>query len=181
VRQYGQVLDLLEQTRVALEAGAFMPALMTTLTVPDICGALGSSNGRASGSKYCSWLVAWFELNAGTTFAQAMDSNEAADLYAFRCSLLHQGSARPDGGGTRIAFVEPRPDTPILHNFYTQVGSDVVFCISIPDFVDEMTDAATRWWLAYGQTKTVARNFERYARRRVGGLPLFNVSSPVVA
>jgi hypothetical protein len=175
------MLDLLKQTRAAVKAGAFMPALMATLTVPDICGALTSNNGRASGAKYRSWLVDWFELNSGTPAARAMGSDQAADLYAFRCSLLHQGSGHPDGRGTRIAFIEPSPGAPQLHNISTEAGGEVIGWLSVPFFVDEMTDAVTRWWEAYGQTTTVVRNLERYARRRLDGLAPHVVGAPVVA
>jgi hypothetical protein len=175
------MLDLLAQTKSALEAGAYMPALMTTLTVPDICGALGSDDGRASGSKYRAWLVDWFKLNAGTPYAAAIEADAAARLYAFRCSLLHQGSSHPRGLGMRIAFIEPAPGAPQLHNLSTDVNGDVVGWISIPSFVDEMADAASRWWSAYGQTKTIIRNLERYARRRPDGLAPHVVGAAVVA
>src|SRR5437899_735182 len=98
------MLDLMNQIHQALVAGAYMPALMVTLAPPDICGALGSNDGRASGSKYKAWLVDWFELNAGTAAARKIGGNEAASLYGFRCSLLHQGSAHPHGGRQPIAF-----------------------------------------------------------------------------
>jgi hypothetical protein len=175
------MLDLLEQTKAALETGAYMPALMVTLAVPDICGALASDNGRASGPKYREWLADWFELNAGTPSARAIGSVRAEELYAFRCSLLHQGSAQPDGRGSRLAFVEPGRSILQLHNSSTNVGGEVVSWISIPLFVDEMSDAVARWWGAHGNTTTVARNFTRYARRRPEGLAPHVIGVPVVA
>lgn len=175
------MLEILDQVETAIAAGAYMPALMVTLTLPDICGAVSSDNGRASGSKYRSWLVQWFELNAGTSVASAIGAPEAAELYAFRCSLLHQGSARPSGGVTRLAFIEPAPGAPQLHNLSTVVGDDQIGWISVPMFADEMRDAVSRWWRAFGDTTTVQRNYERYARRRPEGLPPHVTGSPVIA
>ena len=102
-------------------------------------------------------------------------------LAAFRCSLLHQGSARPQGGHQPIAFIEPEPGAAQLHNLSTDVSGDVVGWISVPLFVDEMSDAVQRWWSVYGETTTVSRNYGRYARRREGGLPPHAAGAPVIA
>jgi len=53
----------------------------------------------------------------------------------------------------------------------TAIGGDVVYWISVPHFVAEMSDAVRRWWAQYGDTATVQRNYARYARRRPEGLP----------
>jgi hypothetical protein len=73
--------EILRQIRAASATGLYFLALFCALTLPDICGALESENGQASGSKYKAWLRA-------NVPEQATD----ADLiYGLRCSLLHQG------------------------------------------------------------------------------------------
>jgi hypothetical protein len=51
------------------------------LALPDICGALASENGRASGSKYKTWL-----RDNVPSLASGADL-----IYGPRCSLVHQG------------------------------------------------------------------------------------------
>lgn len=161
--------DLLEQIERASEAGLYYVALIGALTVPDMCGALGSQNGRASGPKYRDWLVT----------AMGVSPAEAASTYGFRCSLLHQGSAHPEGSEYPIAFTEP--GGPQFHNVATRVNGELVRWVSVPIFVTDVLDAARRWLDAYEQTSLVQRNMDRFVRRRPEGLPPHVTGAAVIA
>src|SRR5947207_12791542 len=118
--------EMIRQIRAASAAGLYYLALFGALALPDICGAVASDNGRASGSKYKTWV----RDNVPTHAAQA-------DLiYGLRCSLLHQGQALPHGGTFPIAFMFPGEGTPQLHNMSLDVAGQVVFWLSIPVFVE---------------------------------------------
>lgn len=159
---------LIKQIRIASENGLFYLALYGALTLPDICGALESKNGRASGAKYKKWI----RSNV------AGQAEEADELYGLRCSLVHQGQSLPHGGHFPIAFMAP--GAPRLHNLSTMVGDDQVGWISIELLVDEVTKAAEIWLEEYGETQIVKRNMEKFARLRPEGLPP-HVSGPVIA
>src|SRR5437899_854755 len=113
--------------------------------LPDICGALGSDDGRTSGSKYKAWLKA-------NVPEEASDANL---IYGLRCSLAHQGRAMPHGGTFPIACMYPSPDVPQLHNLSTMVGNQRVGWLSIPVFVEEVTRGAERWLARFGGTAKV--------------------------
>ncbi|MDQ2983522.1 MAG: hypothetical protein M3R70_06310 [Actinomycetota bacterium] len=165
--------ELIRQIRLASEAGLFYLALLGALALPDICGALASKEGTASGSKYRDWL----EKNVPAQAPQA-------DLiYELRCSLLHQGRARPAGGHPRIAFTYSGSGAEI-HNLSMVTEGDPaseVGWISISMFVQEVTNGAEHWMQQFGETKRVKRNLEKFARLRPEGLPPFVAGAGVIA
>jgi hypothetical protein len=75
------VSELVSQVRAAANADLYYLALFGVLVLPDICGALDSDNGRASGPKYKDWVRKNVPQQAG----------QAEEIYGLRCSLLHQG------------------------------------------------------------------------------------------
>jgi hypothetical protein len=93
------VVELITQVRAAAEHGLYYVALFGVLALPDICGALGSENGRASGAKYRDWLSRYVSDYA----------DHAGEIYGLRCSILHQGQAVPDGSSFPTAFTFPPP------------------------------------------------------------------------
>jgi hypothetical protein len=144
-------------------------ALLGALIVPDICGALDSDDGGASGAKYRRWL----EKNVPE------QAEDVGLIYGLRCSLLHQGRAMPHGSTTPIAFMYPTAGVQ-LHNLSTVVDDEEIGWLSIPMFVEEVTRGAERWLAEYGDTKRVQTNLAKFARLRVDGLPP-HVEGPVIA
>lgn len=163
--------ELIKQIRAASEGGLYYLALYGVLALPDICGALASDNGRAAGPKYKAWL-------------REFVPSEAADadiVWGLRCSLLHQGSALPDGGHFPVAFTFATPaQTPQLHNLSTVVGDDQVGWTSVPTFIENVTNGVEQWLAEYGDSATVTRNLEKFARLRPEGLP-GHADWPVIA
>ena len=152
---------LADQMRAAGAGGQYFAALLIALTLPDMCGALASENGRASRSKYRAWLVANLHVS----------DDHAQSIYDFRCSPLHQGSAHPQSGrGSVTAFIEPTPSSPQLHNLTTDVNGERVGWMSVPMFVEDIAVAVDRWFARYGDTSTVQRNLGRFVKASSGGI-----------
>jgi hypothetical protein len=164
------IAPFIGQIKQASDAGLYLVALMTALTLPDMLAALSSMNGRATGEKYRAWLQKYLGQSAEV----------AAQLWGFRCSLLHQGSPYPHGGFDRIAFVEPGGPLEV-HYSSTQVGEDRVAWLSVPMFVDDMQRAAEDWLSKHEGSENVRRNLTRFARRRPEGLAPHVVGVPVIA
>lgn len=162
---------MIRQIRAASVAGLYYLALFGALTLPDICGALAASDGKASKTSY----IAWLRYNVPE---QAADADQ---LYGLRCSLLHQGRALPHGGTFPIACMFPSPGAGQLHSLSTEVNGDRVGWLSIPMFVDEVTRGTEKWFRTFGTTETVTRNMEKFARVRPEGLPPHVAGSPVIA
>lgn len=153
----------------ASDAGLYLVALITALTLPDMLAALSSASGEASGNKYRTWLQEHLGQSA----------EDAARLWGFRCSLLHQGSPYPPGGFERIGFIEP-DSTMRLHRLRTKVSNDTIVWLSVPMFVDDMQQAAEDWLSKHGGSEDVQRNLTRFARRRPEGIP-GSFGAPVTA
>jgi len=164
--------EIVRQIRAASVAGLYYLAFFGALTLPDICGALASNDGKATGTKYKAWLRAYVPEQA----------NNADEIYGLRCSLLHQGRMLPHGGQFPIASVVPLPGQPQLHNLSTsnEADGDRVGWLSIPMFVDEVTRGAETWYSQYGTTETVKRNTEKFVRVRPEGLAPY-INAPVIA
>jgi hypothetical protein len=162
---------LLAQTRAAMSAGLYLPALMLAVTIPDVCAALSSEDGKTTGPKYQEWLV--------THANYSLDG--ARGLYQFRCRLLHEGSVnRGKPRAPRIAFVEPAPRRPQVHDLATQVGEDLVQWLSIPVVVEDLVTRAEAWHQKFGQTNRVQRNKARCVQVYPDGLPGHVSGLPVV-
>jgi len=162
--------ELIRQIRAATTAGLHYLALFGALVLPDICGALASDNGTASGPKYKDWLRA-------NVPGQAAD----ADLvWGLRCSLLHQGRAMPHGSMFSMAFTFPNSLAPELHNLSTVVDGQQVAWTSVPALVNEITIGAEKWLEQYGSTARVQNNLEKFARYRPEGIPT-HYGGPVIA
>jgi hypothetical protein len=151
--------ELITQIRKASAADLDYLALFGALALPDICGALASDNGQATGPKYKDWVRA----NVPEQAAQA------DMLYGLRCSLLHQGKALPHGGAFPVAFTLQQTGGG-LHNLSTIVQGDQVGWLHVPTLIDELTRGAEQWITQFGETKTVTRNLEKFARLRPEGL-----------
>lgn len=164
------VEELIRQIRAASVAELYYLALFGALALPDICGALASNDGKASGSKYKMWL-------RDNVPSQA---NEADSVYGLRCSLIHQGRAQPHSSAFPIAFTYPSPNVGQIHNLSTVVNGDRVGWLSIPIFVDEVCGGAEAWLVKFGASQTVLTNYEKFARFRPEGLPP-HFAGPVIA
>lgn len=161
------VEELIDQIRRAEKAGLYYLALIGALTLPDICGALASENGRATGAKYKDWLRSFVPEQAA----------DADLIWGVRCSLLHQGHAHPKGSFP-MAFTGP--GTGQVHNLSIVDGQgNQVGWTSIEMFVEEVTAGAERWYAEFGETQRVKRNYEKFARIRPEGYG--GVSGPVIA
>jgi hypothetical protein len=134
--------DLLDQIRKALEVDLYYLALFVALALPDICGAIGSSDGNATGQKY----AAWFDKYVGPKYGGAAGQHlTGGDCYLFRCSLLHQGSSQhAKSRYSRYLFVEPAAagSRLIMHN---NVMNDTLN-IDVRIFCEDMVQVPLAGW-----------------------------------
>ena len=94
--------DFLDQVETAANmAQLYYLTLAGTLVIPDMCGALESADGEATGAKYIAWVDTWVVPAYWDGFLTG------ADCYRFRCSFLHQGRTQHPMGSYRLMFLEP--------------------------------------------------------------------------
>ena len=76
---------LIDEINIALNNQLYLTALTAALTLPDVCGKAEFPD-KKTGDRYKSWFTKYV-TNGGIS---------ADDVYALRCSLLHEGNATPD-------------------------------------------------------------------------------------
>ncbi|MGO9964937.1 MAG: hypothetical protein ACLPUG_16115 [Acidimicrobiales bacterium] len=171
--------DFLGQLEAAAsDSRLYYVALLGALVIPDICGALESQNGLASGLRYKRWFdthVAPLHVNVRTH--QPFLNGESC--YRFRCSFLHQGRTRRTGQGyTRIVFIEPGVQSPV--HAHMNILNDALN-IDVQDFCLEMVGSARRWLAGVIGTEPYQTNMNNFVRRYPTGLSPYIAGVPVIS
>ncbi|GGX11044.1 hypothetical protein GCM10007242_16340 [Pigmentiphaga litoralis] len=153
-----------------LRSNNYFSAITTALLVPDICGALGSNDGVATGAKFRQW----YDENLAAQY----ESLTAVDCYSLRCGVVHQGRF---GGGrgqyARVLFTVPNAQNNTFHRI---IIND---CLNL-DAIRFCTDVvnAGRHWFAQNQTDAnVVANLPRLVQFRPDGLPPYMIGMPLIA
>ena len=161
--------DLLEQIKKGLDANLFFLALFTALTIPDICGALSSDNGEASGQKYQDWFDQYVSKKYNNFF-------NGQNCYYFRCSLLHQGTSQHNKSNySRILFVEPSVINLIAHN---NIMNDALN-IDIKIFCKDIIAGAEEYLAENEETELYKINYDKFVHRYPNGLSPYIIGVPV--
>jgi hypothetical protein len=180
---------LVEQIEASLASRLYFLSLFTSLSVPDIGGALSSENGEASGKKFAAWYEAWVRprfrenvlarlpLHVRTNVKELENPLDGESCYQFRCSLLHQGSTQhPKSKFQRIIFIEPGATTNVVH--YGRMND--ALCIDLSSFCTEVLQGARAWLSTHEGDPVVQRNLTRFVQRHPGGLKPYIGGVPVV-
>jgi hypothetical protein len=135
-----------DSIRQSVKTQDWYGALMSALTLPDICGKLETTN-EGSKARSVRWLKQWIEPLY--THKIGPDKREhvflsAEDCYALRCSFLHEGTSNIEEQRARKAledfhFITPIPGMSVhcnQSNNSLQLQVDV-FCIEIAGAIDK--------------------------------------------
>jgi hypothetical protein len=171
---------MLGQMNAAMRANLFMPALITALTLPDICAALQSNNGETNGDKYKAWVSEYVlsDYDGG----QHGKIYDPEIVYRYRCSLLHQGSGLPNRNapGPRMVFGLPGGSAAVAHAGDFKGHDQWIVTMDVPFFLADVDAAVRRWLAAVGSSENVTRNLENHAHYRPDGLPPLITGWPLV-
>jgi len=171
------VRTLISQTRKAIEAELYYVALMSTLAIPDIAGALSSDNGEATGKRYATWYEKWARPRLLESRCRENPFSGQA-CYKFRCALLHQGrSQRPSDQYSNILFIEPGHQNYNIH--YCVIGGGALL-IQLDEFVEEVLRGCEMWLEAVEATEPFKSNYQSFARRHPQGLAPYVEGVPVI-
>ena len=171
--------DFIDQVERSLRQGTYYLSLTGALAIPDIAGAIQSSNGEASGQKYIDWYEKWARPQFAKRMKQALPPSvgnliqpenplSGDACYRFRCSMLHQGTTQhPKSPFTRIIFIEPGACDSVLH--YNIIND--ALNIDLLQFIGEMTNGAREWLANIQNDAFFIANSEKSARRYANCLP----------
>lgn len=156
--------ELLDELSKVAGAGFYSVALFTSLALPDICAALESDDGKASGPKYKAWFDKWVSPKY-PTFPRGGFTLTGATCYAYRCGLLHQGKAmHKDLGYSRVLFLPPGRLT--VHN---GVLNDALI-IDIPSFVRDIKNSILEWMKEVKGTENFDKHYVNFMKRHKDGI-----------
>ena len=159
-----------QEIRAALDAGLYYLAVMITFTLPDICAALESPNGKTTGPRYKAWYNTWL--------ASQYPSIAPDDLWHMRCGVVHEGRlGHSKMQYARILFTVPNAQGNVFHNniLNDALNLDVViFCTDILTAVD-------RWYADMRDDPNVIANLPRLMQYREQGLSPYMVGIPLIA
>ena len=163
--------DLLNQIQMALNLNLYYLALFVSLSIPDVCGAIESENGKAKKSRYINWFDKYVSHKYG-------DILTGEDCYYFRCSLLHRGSSQHQKSTfSRVLFIEPLLTTNIIHS---SIANDALI-IDVRIFCTDIIEGVLDWLRQNEGTELYERNYDKFMRRYPQGLSPYIKGVPVIS
>lgn len=168
--------QILEEIERALNERFFYLALMLSLALPDICGALGNEDGLAKPERYAAWF--------SSQLPKYQPKLSGLDCYYLRCGMLHQGraeQAKLKNVYDRVIFALPRPRGNVMHLSTITSGSSKVLEIDLTTFCTDMVSAVRAWLVTESANLLVQRNLGLVVQYRPNGLPPFYVGPPVIS
>jgi hypothetical protein len=148
--------ELLAEIDASLSSGLLRIALLASLTVPDMAGALDSGDGRTNGVRY----AAWFDAYAAARFsAFGQRYLTGVDCYQYRCTMLHQG--RTTGSLTprysRTMFLRTKENNVAWCGAWTvEAGQTILIDVSV--FCRNIVKAAWAWLDEVEETELFKKN-----------------------
>lgn len=148
---------------VSEEKDLYFISLMASLSIPDICGALGSGDGLATGPKYKAWFNQWlgneYKINGKTIL-------DGHDCYMLRCAVLHQGRLMHHNSTNNGAmFIKPHEGSGKLHKLIF----NGYLAIDIQEFATDMTNGAIDWFESVVGSDPFEKNFANSMQIHFGG------------
>lgn len=96
-----------KEIRVALDNKLYFIALMSALTLPDICGKAEYPDEKYTGKRYKKWINEYVNSREfGKYEYPAIEGLDVDIIYKLRCNLLHQGTPNVEESFTDVDYFE---------------------------------------------------------------------------
>lgn len=96
-----------KEIRAALDNRLYFIALMSALTLPDICGKAEYPDEKSTGNRYKKWINKYVNSReVGKYEYSAIRGLEADIIYKLRCNLLHQGTPNVEEDIAEVDYFE---------------------------------------------------------------------------
>lgn len=154
----------------ALDAELYYLAVVAALTMPDICAALESPDGRTKKTTYTAWYDTWM--------APLYPEITSQDMYSLRCGILHQGMfGHPGMQYSRVLFTIPNAQRNTFHRNII----DGALNLDAPQFCKDVVKCAHEWYTAMKNDTNVRANLPRLVQFRANGLAPYMMGMPLIA
>jgi len=159
--------EFFKQTEVAAANGIWYLALFASLTIPDICGAMATSDGMATKPRY----IEWFDHYVGPAYNPhglgRLAHFTGADCYFLRCSMLHQGSTvKPESRFDRFVFFPRGNHNNAILDSNFGAGKISLLTLDIPRFCADLVSGGRTWLAEVKDSGEFKVNFERFIQAR---------------
>ncbi len=164
--------QILLQIESALQNKEYLIALFCTLALPDICGALEKSNGKATKSRY----VSWYDNNM--IDQRCLTANQC---YNFRCRMLHQGISgyNQNSLNQKIVFIYPNSQITMDNNRFTN-GEKEIINIDLKIFCEAMIASVRKWEIKMQSNPIFIKNKANLITIHPNGIPPFATGFPFI-
>jgi hypothetical protein len=159
----------------SIKAKLYYPALLVSLTLPDICVATTLDRDMFVKEKhYVEWLERYTD--------KASLGISPIDCYRLRCGVVHRGnfSGNPKFGFTHVIFTVPETKSK-LHGPSVIAGEKKSLLLDLISFCKEMETAARRWFQDHKSDPKVAEDMRNLIRFCPNGIMPFVSGLAVVA
>lgn len=162
---------ILQNIEKCLYNKLYFVALQSTLTLPDICGALESETGSTNGKSY----KKWYDENM-----QGKSILSAEDCYAFRNGMVHQAYPKHKNMRyERVIFIHP--------DFTNIIGGDNniinnAVWIDFIKFCENMIESVRQWEKRMKDSNNVnfEKNYSNLIQVHPKGISPYIVGIPVI-
>ena len=151
--------------RQAVSDKNWFAALYLALTMPDVCGALESPTA-GNGVRYKSWFERYLApVNKTTIGGGEVVFMTAADCWALRCSILHEGSEQVSNQKARDV---------LTRFFFTTMGTHRIkvgdtLTLNVARFCEEIADAVEKWSADVRSNADIQARISEIVQIREGG------------
>ncbi|QYO76534.1 hypothetical protein [Devosia salina] len=161
--------------RQAINAKLYYPALLVTLTLPEICAGLTLDKSQFVKQKQ------YVEFVDSYTRPEELGL-DGISCYQLRGGLVHRADLRahPYFGGTHVIFTTPE-SRGSTHGFSIAVADKSAAMFDLVMMSNAMIEGARRWYGDNSSNQKVAENLAFLIRSCPNGLPPFVAGFPVVA
>ena len=124
------VQKIISDIKAALDNDLYYAALISALTLPDICGKVAFPNEKVR-KRYIDWYdqeIGYYERNPNSKLHDKMPYLSGEVVYSLRCSLLHSGIPNVDNdqlirdGELPIDFFILKIEKQKEYNFYSDTS-----------------------------------------------------------
>lgn len=148
-----QFSALLEQIETCLQQKLYYVAIMTSLVVPDIAGAIDSDNSGTVQKRYATWFDKYVKPRYTGKINLTGD-----ECYYLRCSMLHHGKTRHNK--IKVVFMRfPQSNSPVNP---LSLDNNQGLLVEPHTFCNNMIYAAYNWLEVVHDDDLFKKNMENF-------------------
>jgi len=172
-----QLESILNDIDRSIEARLFYPAVLTSLTIPDICMALTLPANQSVKPKHYIYFVDTYAYEQGLGVS-------GEDCYRLRGGVMHRGDFKghPQFDWTHVLFSLPE-STNAFHGISVKSyqGDQAAAMLDLQRFCNAMKEAVCQWYGDNKENNLVRNNLSNIISFRPQGVNPFCVGTSVVA